>query len=69
MKATIVLIADNYGRKLMMKANRHGKMRVEVARLPQYVSLKQPFVISGLESMEVFFDGFAKELIRYNSYL
>ncbi len=69
MKATIVLIADNYGRKLMMKANRHGKMGVEVARLPQYVSLKQPFVISGLESMEVFFDGFAKELIRYNSYL
>lgn len=36
MKATIVLIADNdaenYGRKLMLEANRHGKMGFEMAR-------------------------------------
>ena len=47
MKATIVLIADNdaenYGRKLMLEANRYGKMGFEMARLPQHVSLKQPF--------------------------
>ena len=66
MKATIVLIADNdaenYGRKLMLEAHKYGKMGFEMARLPQHVSLKQPFVISSLENMEVFFDEFAKEL-------
>ncbi len=70
MKATIVLIADNdaenYGRKLMLEAHRYGKMGFEMARLPQHVSLKQPFEIPSLENMEVFFDGFAKELI-YNT--
>ena len=49
MKATIVLIADNdaenYGRKLMLEAHRYGKIGFEMARLPQHVSLKQPFVI------------------------
>ncbi len=34
MKATIVLIAENYGRKLMLETNRHGKMGFEIARLP-----------------------------------
>lgn len=47
MKATIVLIADddaeNFGRKLMFEANKYGKMGFEMARLPQHVSLKQPF--------------------------
>lgn len=66
MKATIVLIADNdaenYGRKLMLEAHKHGKMGFEMARLPQHVSLKQPFSIPNLEDMEVFFDEFAKEL-------
>lgn len=66
MKATIVLIADNeaenFGRKMMMKAHKHGKVGFEMARLPQHVSLKQPFSIPGLEKMEEFFDGFAKEL-------
>lgn len=66
MKATIVLIADNdaenFGRKMMLEAHKHGGMGFEMARLPQHVSLKQPFVIPGLEEMEEFFDGFAKEL-------
>ena len=66
MKATIVLIADNeaenYGRQLMLTAHRYGKMGFEMARLPQHVSLKQPFVIRSLEDMEVFFDSFAKKL-------
>lgn len=70
MKATIVLIADNdaenYGRKLMPETNRHGKMGFEMARLPQHVSLKQPFAIPGLENMEVFFDEFAKELCPFD---
>ncbi len=66
MKATIVLLADNdaenYGRKLMLKAHRYGKMGFEMARLPQHVSLKQPFSIPSLEKMEIFFDGFVKGL-------
>ena len=56
MKATIVLIADNeaenYGRKLMLKAHRAGGMGFEMARLPQHVSLKQPFAIESLEEAE-----------------
>ena len=70
MKATIVLIADNdaenYGRKLMLQAHRYGKMGFEMARLPQHVSLKQPFVIPDLESMESFFDRFVKELCPFD---
>ena len=69
MKATIVLIADsdaeNFGRKLMLDAHKHGNMGFEMARLPQHVSLKQPFSIPNLEDMEVFFDGFAKELCPF----
>lgn len=70
MKATIVLIADNdaenYGRKLMLEAHRYGKMGFEMARLPQHVSLKQPFAVPGLEAMEAFFDRFAKELCPFD---
>lgn len=66
MKATIVLIAnndaENYGRKLMLEAHRIGNMGFEMARLPQHVSLKQPFSIPSLEEMEVFFDEFAKQM-------
>ena len=66
MKATIVLIADyeaeNFGRKLMLEAHKHGKMGFEMARLPQHISLKQPFRIESLEAMEEFFDEFAKTL-------
>lgn len=67
MKATIVLIADeeaeNFGRKLMLEAHRYGNMGFEMARLPQHVSLKQPFVIPSLDEMERFFDKFAKTLL------
>ena len=56
MKATIVLIADNegenFGRKMMLEAHKHGKMGFEMARLPQHVSLKQPFSIPNLDDME-----------------
>ncbi len=66
MKATIVLIADveaeNYGRKLMLEAHRLGETGFEMARLPQHISLKQPFSIPSLEEIEAFFDEFAKEL-------
>lgn len=57
---------ENYGRKLMLEAHRHGRIGFEMARLPQHVSLKQPFAIPGLENMEVFFDGFAKELCPFD---
>jgi 2'-5' RNA ligase len=70
MKATIVLIAndeiENYGRKLMLDAHKAGNLGFEMARLPQHVSLKQPFSIRSLEEMEEFFDEFAKELKPVN---
>ena len=74
MKATIVLIAnneaENFGRKLMLSAHRAGKLGFEMARLPQHVSLKQPFSIPSLEVFEVFFDEFVKKVrpvtIKFN---
>lgn len=69
MKATIVLIADNeaenFGRKMMLEAHKHGNMGFEMARLPQHVSLKQPFSIPNLDDMEEFFDRFVKELLPF----
>lgn len=69
MKATIVLIAnneaENFGRKMMLEANKHGGMGFEMARLPQHVSLKQPFSIPNLEEMETFFESFVKELTPF----
>lgn len=66
MKATIVLIAgneaENFGRKMMLKAHQYGNVGFEMARLPQHVSLKQPFIIPNLEDMELFFDEFVNEL-------
>jgi 2'-5' RNA ligase len=65
MKATVVLIADNetenYGRRLMLEAHQIGNLGFEMARLPQHISLKQPFAISSLDEMEAFFDEMAKE--------
>lgn len=64
MKATIVLIADheaeNFGRSLMLKTHKLGNLGFEMARLPQHVSLKQPFSIPSLEEMEEYFYEFAK---------
>lgn len=66
MKATIVLIAnteaENFGKKLMLKAHRYGNLGFEMARLPQHISLKQPFKIPDLKSMESFFDEFVKNI-------
>lgn len=68
MKATIVLIADaeaeNYGRRLMLEAHRLGGTGFEMARLPQHVSLKQPFSIASLEEMEAFLDEFSSQVTR-----
>ncbi len=64
MKGTIVLLAgvmaENYGRKIMYEAHKAGDLGFEMARLPQHVSLKQPFTIPDLKQFETFFDNFAK---------
>lgn len=66
MRATIVLVADsaaeNYGKKIMLEAHRAGDVGFEMARLPQHVSLKQPFAIAALEEFEKFFDEFAGDI-------
>ncbi len=70
MKATIVLIADddaeNFGRKFMLEAHRYGRMGFEMARLPQHVSLKQPFVIPDLKRMETLFDEYVKKISPFD---
>lgn len=66
MKATFVLIADNdienYGKRLMLEAHKAGNLGFAAAGIPQHVSLKQPFLIRDLESIEAYFDQFAKEI-------
>jgi len=66
MKGTIVLLAgneaENYGRKIMYEAHKAGNVGFEMARLPQHVSLKQPFSIPSLEQFEEFFDTFARNV-------
>lgn len=57
---------ENYGRKLMLDAHKAGKLGFEMARLPQHISLKQPFSIPSLEDMEKFFNEFVKELEPVN---
>lgn len=70
MKGTIVLLAgtdaENYGRRIMYKAHAAGNLGFEMARLPQHVSLKQPFTIPNLSEFEAFFDSFAKEIKPIN---
>ena len=65
MKATIVLLADieaeNYGRKCMLEANQAGNIGFEMARLPQHISLKQPFKIPDLVTIENIFDELAND--------
>lgn len=65
MKATIVLLADieaeNYGRKCMLEANQAGNIGFEMARLPQHISLKQPFKIPDLETIENIFDELSRD--------
>lgn len=60
MKATFALIGDtnteNYGRKCMVKANNIANIGFEMARLPFHISLKQPFKIPSLETVESIFD-------------
>lgn len=66
MKATFVLLAnieaENFGRKCMLEANRAGQVGFEMARLPQHISLKQPFKINNLETLESIFDEYAPEV-------
>lgn len=70
MKATIVLIANNeiehYGKKLMLEAHKLGNLGFEMARLPEHISLKQPFSISNIEEFESFFDQFSNSINPIN---
>lgn len=66
MKATFVLLADieaeNFGRKCMLQAHKTGNLGFEMARLPHHISLKQPFKIPDLNTVEKLFDQYAKEV-------
>ena len=66
MKATFALLAnndlENYAKKLVLKAQNIGKLGFEACRLPFHVSLKQPFDIDNLDSIEEYFDNFVKTI-------
>ena len=66
MKATIALLAnknlENYASKLALKAQNIGKLGFEACRLPFHVSLKQPFDITNIDSIEEYFDNFVKTI-------
>jgi len=66
MKATFVLLAnndlENYAKKLVLKAQNIGKLGFEACRLPFHLSLKQPFDILNIDSIEKYFDSFAKTI-------
>lgn len=66
MKATFALLAnndlENYAKKLMLKAQNIGKLGFESCRLPFHVSLKQPFDILNIDSIEEYFDSFVKSI-------
>ena len=62
MKATIVLLADNklsnIGNSLLYEANCISEVGYEMTRMPFHVSLKQPFVVEDLATIEKLFDEF-----------
>jgi 2'-5' RNA ligase len=66
MKAAFVLLAnnelENYAKKLALKAHNTGKLGFEACRLPFHVSLKQPFDIPDVDSIEEYFDSFVKTI-------
>jgi 2'-5' RNA ligase len=66
MKATFVLIAsnetENMARKIMLEAHGKANLGFEMIRLPNHVSLKQPFHIDDLDEIEKYFDEFVKTL-------
>jgi 2'-5' RNA ligase len=66
MKATIAYLTEetlaNLGSSLLFQANETANVGYETARLPFHVSLKQPFKVESLETIESFFDRFASEI-------
>jgi 2'-5' RNA ligase len=66
MKAAFVLLAnndlENYAKKLVLEAQNIGKLGFEACRLPFHVSLKQPFDIPNIDSIEEYFDSFVKTI-------
>jgi 2'-5' RNA ligase len=69
MKATFALLVDwrvhNFVRALAVEL--HGRYRVglQACLLPPHVSLKQPFAVSDLASLEAYFDRFAAGLAPF----
>jgi 2'-5' RNA ligase len=66
MKTAFALLAnndlENYAKKLALKAHNTGKLGFEACRLPFHVSLKQPFDIPDIDSIEEYFDSFVKTI-------
>jgi 2'-5' RNA ligase len=73
MKATLALLANtevhNLVRKLAWDIHRKYHTGTEVCRLPPHISLKQPFAISKLASLEEYMDELTKSITPFEVYL
>lgn len=70
MKATFALLADhpthNSVRKLAWQLHHAYEIGLRASRLPPHISLKQPFAIDDLATLEAYFDRFAAELSPFS---
>jgi 2'-5' RNA ligase len=66
MKTGFVLLLDhtvhNFVRRLAFELHRDYQTGFRGALLPPHISLKQPFQIADIESIEAYFDGFAASI-------
>ncbi len=66
MKSTFAFIenneTENYARKIMLEAHKISELGFEACRLPHHLSLKQPFKVHDLKSIEQYFNEFVRTL-------
>lgn len=70
MKATFALLADhathNVVRKLAWQLHHTYGIGLRASRLPPHISLKQPFTIDDVATLEAYFDRFARTLSPFS---
>lgn len=66
MRATFALLTDtrihNLVRKLSWDIHQRYRIGIDVCRLPPHISLKQPFEVANLDSLENYMDELAKSI-------
>src|SRR5512147_1384574 len=66
MKAAIALLADyhiqNIARKMVYEIDQQAGIQFLGSLLPAHVSLKQPFTFESLDVLEIWLEGFSKQI-------